>query len=135
MGVRVPARGKALANWARPAIDELGVPTEPWKQVHDKLQSKYLLQLLTGVTVFSVSFGYLASIIEMNPTPKHLKELDLSPHLHPPLSSRSLTTLIKNNVNVFARHTNWFATSKLDQKGLFNIFLSIAVSDLTISFV
>ena len=31
--VRVPARGKALANWARPSIDEMGVPTEPWKQV------------------------------------------------------------------------------------------------------
>ena len=26
-------RGKALANWARPSIDEMGVPTESWKQV------------------------------------------------------------------------------------------------------
>ena len=29
----VPRRGKALANWARPSIDEMGVPTESWKQV------------------------------------------------------------------------------------------------------
>ena len=27
-------RGKALANWARPSIDEMGVPTESWKQVY-----------------------------------------------------------------------------------------------------
>lgn len=31
--LKVPQRGKALANWARPSIDELGVPTESWKQV------------------------------------------------------------------------------------------------------
>ena len=29
-------RGKALANWARPSIDEMGVPTESWKQVRTK---------------------------------------------------------------------------------------------------
>ena len=29
-------RGKALANWARPSIDEMGVPTESWKQVSRK---------------------------------------------------------------------------------------------------
>ena len=29
-------RGKALANWARPSIDEMGVPTESWKQVRRK---------------------------------------------------------------------------------------------------
>ena len=34
----VPRRGKALANWARPSIDEMGVPTESWKQV---IQSQY----------------------------------------------------------------------------------------------
>lgn len=28
-------RGKALANWARPSIDEMGVPTESWKQVRN----------------------------------------------------------------------------------------------------
>ena len=31
--LRMPVRGKALANWARPSIDELGVPTASWKQV------------------------------------------------------------------------------------------------------
>ena len=33
----VPRRGKALVNWARPSIDEMGVPTEPWKQVRISL--------------------------------------------------------------------------------------------------
>jgi hypothetical protein len=27
-------RGKALENWARPSIDEIGVPTESWQQVN-----------------------------------------------------------------------------------------------------
>ena len=36
----VPRRGKALANWARPSIDELGVPTEPWKQVTSFFRKK-----------------------------------------------------------------------------------------------
>ena len=31
--MRVPSRGKALANWVRPSIDELGVPTESWAKV------------------------------------------------------------------------------------------------------
>ena len=38
----VPRRGKALANWARPSIDEMGVPTESWKQVYIHLQSLVL---------------------------------------------------------------------------------------------
>ena len=29
----VSRRGKAVANWTRPSIEEMGVPTEPWKQV------------------------------------------------------------------------------------------------------
>ena len=39
----VPRRGKALANWARPSIDELGVPTEPWKQVTSFFRNKFSL--------------------------------------------------------------------------------------------
>ena len=31
--VKVPTRGKALENWARPSIDEMGVPTEAWGPV------------------------------------------------------------------------------------------------------
>ena len=32
--IKNQTRGKALANWARPSIDEMGVPTESWKQVN-----------------------------------------------------------------------------------------------------
>ena len=35
-------RGKALANWARPSIDEMGVPTESWKQVYIHIQTLVL---------------------------------------------------------------------------------------------
>ena len=31
--LQVPNRGKALAGWTRPSIDELGVPTEAWSKV------------------------------------------------------------------------------------------------------
>ena len=45
--MRVPTRGKALANWARPSIDEMGVPTGSWAQVRDDysifLHVKYIL--------------------------------------------------------------------------------------------
>jgi len=68
----VPRRGKALANWARPSIDELGVPTEPWKQVYDKNQSKFLVHLLVGTASLGVSLFAFSQSVFMNPTPKHL---------------------------------------------------------------
>ena len=70
--LKVPHRGKALANWARPSIDELGVPTESWKQVHDKNQTKFMVQMLIGVVAFAGSLTAFSSFILMNPTPKHL---------------------------------------------------------------
>ena len=42
---RVSTRGKALQGWVRPSIDEMGVPTEPWKRVHEKNNRKYNLQV------------------------------------------------------------------------------------------
>jgi len=68
----VPRRGKALANWTRPSIDEMGVPTESWKQVHDKNQSKYMIHLLAGVGAMGVSLVAFSQMVFMNATPKHL---------------------------------------------------------------
>ena len=83
-------RGKALANWARPSIDEMGVPTESWKQVrsegrslskleyysflqvHDKNQAKYLIHLGAGVIAVGVSIVAFGQQVFMNPAPKHL---------------------------------------------------------------
>ena len=50
--LNVPSRGKALENWARPSIDEIGVPTESWQQVNSSsfLFSCSLLHLLRSVT-------------------------------------------------------------------------------------
>ena len=50
--LKVPSRGKALENWARPSIDEIGVPTESWQQVNSSsfLFSCSLLHLLRSVT-------------------------------------------------------------------------------------
>merc|ERR1712029_318546 len=68
----VPRRGKALVNWARPSIDEMGVPTEPWKQVHDKNQSKFTIQLLAGVGLMGASLFAFSQSVFMNPPPTHL---------------------------------------------------------------
>jgi len=70
--VRVPARGKALANWTRPSIDEMGVPTEPWKQVYDKNQSKFLLQLGLGLVSISAAVFAFKQAVFMNGHPEHL---------------------------------------------------------------
>ena len=87
-------RGKALANWARPSIDEMGVPTESWKQVrpeediintlyklinihtflqvYDKNQSKYLVHFAVGVISIGVSVFAFSQQVFLNGAPKHL---------------------------------------------------------------
>ena len=84
-------RGKALANWARPSIDEMGVPTESWKQVrpegrslselntipsflqvHDKNQAKYMIHLGAGVLAFGAALVAFSQQVFMNGAPKHL---------------------------------------------------------------
>ena len=86
-------RGKALANWARPSIDEMGVPTESWKQVrserrgddflnsilflpflqvHDKNQAKYMIHLGAGVLAFGAAVFAFSQQVFMNGAPKHL---------------------------------------------------------------
>ena len=39
-------RLKALKNWSRPSISELGIPTQPWSVVYAKNQKRYNLHLL-----------------------------------------------------------------------------------------
>lgn len=69
---KMPARGKALANWARPSIGELGVPTEPWLRVHEANQKKFSLQLLAGVVLFGGTVLVAHNSVELNGTPHHL---------------------------------------------------------------
>jgi len=70
--LRMPTRGKALENWARPSIDEIGVPTESWAQVNAKNQTKFNMQLLVGIVAFVGTFAFWKSSVNMNPTPHHL---------------------------------------------------------------
>jgi len=65
-------RGKALANWARPSIDEMGVPTESWKQVYDKNNTKYMMHLGAGLIASVASVFVFTQSVFMNGTPKHL---------------------------------------------------------------
>ena len=39
-------RLKALKNWSRPSISELGIPTQSWSVVYARNQKRYNLQLL-----------------------------------------------------------------------------------------
>ena len=57
--LQVPNRGKALAGWTRPSIDELGVPTEAWSKVK------------TNILIFFLVGDYLSSDAMM---PRHVLE-------------------------------------------------------------
>ena len=70
--MKIPSRGKALENWARPSIDELGVPTEPWKKVYDARQKKYMAMLLAGTASLAGVLVVFSNTVFMNPEPKHL---------------------------------------------------------------
>jgi len=70
--MRVPTRGKALANWARPSIDEMGVPTGSWAQAHGKAQTKGNLHLAVGVVSISVAIFALQQNVFFNSQPSHL---------------------------------------------------------------
>lgn len=70
--VKVPSRGKALENWARPSIDEMGVPTEAWGPVNAKNNQKGLIQLIVGAGVFSGAIFAFSQTVMLNGTPTHL---------------------------------------------------------------
>merc|ERR1711863_190285 len=48
-------RLKALKNWSRPSISELGVPSQSWSVVHARNQKRFNLQLLAGISAATVS--------------------------------------------------------------------------------
>jgi len=70
--LKVPTRGKALENWKRPSIDEMGVPTEAWAPVNARNNQKFLIHLLAGVGSIVLSVGAFFQTVELNATPKHL---------------------------------------------------------------
>merc|ERR1711915_794559 len=66
--------GKALENWKRPSIAEIGVPSESWEVVYSKNQKKFNLQLLAGVGLFSVTAGVAYKTVNTNSTPNFVYE-------------------------------------------------------------
>merc|ERR1712037_80395 len=71
-------RHKAVKNWTRPSIAEMGIPKEPWQQVHNKNQKKYNMQLVAGAGAITVSLFALNVQVNFNPTPKYLKDVKFS---------------------------------------------------------
>merc|ERR1712240_179375 len=69
---KMSVRGKALQNWARPSIDELGVPTESWLRVYENNQKKYSVQLLVGLSIVSITALVAYNSVETNSKPDHL---------------------------------------------------------------
>ena len=41
-------------------------------QVHDKNQTKFMMQLLVGAVSLGAAFSYFSTTVQMNPIPKHL---------------------------------------------------------------
>jgi len=70
--VRTHVRGKALANWKRPSIDELGVPTQSWTHVHNNNQKRFNVHLVAGVSFFTATLVFISATVDFNTTPKHL---------------------------------------------------------------
>merc|ERR1712123_365762 len=66
---------KALENWKRPSIDELGTPSESWKKVFDKNQKRYNTYLLAGTGFLGATVLVLSNTVFMNPEPKFLKDI------------------------------------------------------------
>jgi len=71
-------RHKAVKNWTRPSIAEMGVPKEPWQQVHSRNQKKYNMHLVAGVGALAVSLFAVNIQVNFNPTPKYLKDVKFS---------------------------------------------------------
>merc|ERR1712179_890551 len=71
-------RQKAVKNWTRPSIAEMGVPKEPWQQVHSRNQKKYNIHLVAGVGALAVSLFAVNIQVNFNPTPKYLKDVKFS---------------------------------------------------------
>jgi len=76
-------RFKALENWKRPSIEEMGAPRESWKHVFDRNQKRFNLQLAAGLVAFGVSTSAFLASVEMNPTPEYLKSVEYSTVLRP----------------------------------------------------
>merc|ERR1712123_430254 len=67
-------RRKAIENWKRPSIEEIGVPKESWQNVFAKNQKKYTVQLLAGVGLFGVTVMYAYNTVFTNSTPAFVRE-------------------------------------------------------------
>eukprot|EP00092_Neocalanus_flemingeri_P010892 GFUD01011731.1.p1 GENE.GFUD01011731.1~~GFUD01011731.1.p1 ORF type:complete len:270 (+),score=90.62 GFUD01011731.1:63-812(+) len=65
-------RRKAIENWKRPSIGEIGVPTEVWQAVHSKNQKRFNIQLVAGVGLFGVTILTAYKTIFTNSTPEFL---------------------------------------------------------------
>merc|ERR1711892_724248 len=67
-------RRKAIENWKRPSIEEIGVPKESWQNVFAKNQKKYTVQLLAGAGLFGVTVMYAYNTVFTNSTPAFVRE-------------------------------------------------------------
>ncbi|XP_054271886.1 uncharacterized protein LOC128992364 [Macrosteles quadrilineatus] len=68
----------AIANFKKPTMDDLPVPSGSWQEHHSQMQAKYNRHLILGVGFFAVSLVVAKSsgLINMNwnPPPFPVKE-------------------------------------------------------------
>merc|ERR1711936_870579 len=65
---------KALDNWKRPSIDEIGVPAESWVSVYTKNQKKFNIQLLAGAGLLGVTVFAAYNAVDTNTTPEFVNK-------------------------------------------------------------
>nr|ALS04514.1 putative hypothetical protein LOC100748697 [Acartia pacifica] len=70
--VKVQRRRYASGQQARPSMEEYGVPTEPWKQVYERNQKKWNLQLAAGIVTFGATMAVFYNSVNFGTTPWHL---------------------------------------------------------------
>merc|ERR1711983_117353 len=96
---------KALKNWTRPSIAELGVPTESWQHVHNKDQKRFNLHLLAGAGAIAVSSLSFYAMVDLNGTPQFLKKVDyvtITPKTLTSVETQSVTSPSLSEIVVIA---------------------------------
>merc|ERR1711983_660844 len=96
---------KALKNWTRPSIAELGVPTESWQHVHNKNQKRFNLHLLAGAGAIAVSSLSFYAMVDLNGTPQFLKKVDyvtITPKTLTSVETQSVTSPSLSEIVVIA---------------------------------
>jgi len=131
-------RQKALQNWKRPSIDELGVPKDAWRHVYDRNQSKFNTQLLIGTVVFGVSFSAYVYVLDpgMIIDPRTVKYSTILPIIKKPDEEALQILSVESEASVLEEEDKVaLGTSELEVVEELEVVAAVASSDLVVEAV